>query len=146
MVRTIVLDFLDVILLRRSARDAQQASVEDPTGWYRVNTPLLDYCKTLHTEKQIAVYLFTASAPHEYDWLQKEIDWVDGIFLSWQMGVRKGDAHAYRELAQELLVEPNETVFIDDNVHNIVAAKEAGWQGIPFTTNRDLFTHLESLL
>ncbi|PIT86673.1 MAG: hypothetical protein COU33_01805 [Candidatus Magasanikbacteria bacterium CG10_big_fil_rev_8_21_14_0_10_43_6] len=146
MIQAIVLDFLDVILLPRSAVDAQQETMEDPTGLYRVNTILLARCKTVQEEQGIPVFLFTASAPQEYEWLGQEIAWVTGVYTSWKMGWHKGSRECYVALAGEVHTPASEMVFIDNTLYNIAAAQEAGWETIHFKNNKETFTQLEALL
>ncbi len=146
MIRAIVLDFFNVITIPRFTEDAQHAIVKDPTGMYRLNTELLKYCKAVQEEKGIPVYLFTASTPDEYAWLRGEMDWMAAIYTCWKMGLHKGDADSYTELATHINIDPSEIVFIDDSSYNIVAAHKAGWQTIQYINNKDTFTQLESLL
>ncbi len=53
-------------------------------------------------------------------------DYFDRAFLSHEMGVRKPDAEIYRQVLERAGILPEETIFIDDNEMNVVAARESG--------------------
>jgi HAD superfamily hydrolase (TIGR01509 family) len=146
MIQAIFLDFFHVIQLSRNAPDAAEATHEDPTGLYRLNTLLLQYFRNLHEEKHIPVYIVTSSSPDEYAWVGDEISWVTQVYTAWKIGVHKGDRACYTELAARIAVDPKNIVFIDDSAQNIRAADEAGLQTIHFKNNTDTFTQFESLL
>ena len=82
MIRTIVLDFFNVILLSQHMPDAEESLLSDPTGLCRVNTELLEKFRLIQEEKNIPVCIFTSSSPQEYGWLAQELDWVRNIYTS----------------------------------------------------------------
>ncbi len=56
-----------------------------------------------------------------------------GVLLSYLAGVMKPHEGIYIEAERRFALEPAQTVFIDDRVENIVAAKARGWHGIVHT-------------
>jgi HAD superfamily hydrolase (TIGR01509 family) len=146
MIRIIVLDFFNVILLPQHMPDVEESLLSDPTGLCRVNTELLEKFRKIQEEKNIPVCIFTASSPQEYGWLAQELDWVKNIYTSTKMGLSKGDVDSYTELAEHMGAIQTEILFIDDNLSNISAAKKAGWQTIQYKNKNDLFMRLEPLL
>ena len=54
----------------------------------------------------------------------------DQLFLSYEMGMWKPDAEIYYSVLKQLKLPANETLFLDDNLHNIASAKALGFQTI----------------
>ncbi len=55
-------------------------------------------------------------------------DLFEKLFLSYEMGVMKPDPGIYEQVLQEAGLEASETLFLDDNENNIVAARALGIQ------------------
>ena len=70
------------------------------------------------------------------DYLQKEhgisnLDQLfDQLFLSYEMGMWKPDADIYYHVLKKIKLQPNETLFLDDNIKNIESASAIGLQTI----------------
>jgi len=62
----------------------------------------------------------------------------DGIVASGESGLVKPDADIFEYLFNRFDIDPEKAVLIDDQEENIVAAQNAGMQGILFTCNADL--------
>ena len=59
---------------------------------------------------------------------------LDGMVISYEIHMLKPDPEVYRYTARTLGFELGETLFIDDNAHNIESAIETGLAGYQFTT------------
>jgi len=70
----------------------------------------------------------------------------EGIVVSGDEKCIKPDKEIYNILLKRYDLLPEECVFIDDNVHNIDAAKELGIRGIHFTSPEGLATRLQETL
>ena len=74
---------------------------------------------------------------------------LDGMVISGYEGVRKPDERIYRILLERYNLRPEESVFFDDNINNIIAARELGIHGILFKNaeqaERDLNALVETL-
>jgi len=57
-------------------------------------------------------------------------EYFDEAFYSCKIGLRKPDAACYEWVLKNLKIQPDETLFIDDSLHNIQGAKKAGLQTI----------------
>ncbi|MGN6540514.1 MAG: HAD family hydrolase [Ginsengibacter sp.] len=57
-------------------------------------------------------------------------EYFDEAFYSCEIGLRKPDAACYEWVLKNLKIQPDETLFIDDSLHNIQGAKKAGLQTI----------------
>lgn len=71
--------------------------------------------------------------------------WYDPFepcLLSYELGMEKPDLKIYEILIQRVGMPPQEIVFIDDRSENIVAAKEAGIDGILFESEGQLRSEL----
>jgi FMN phosphatase YigB (HAD superfamily) len=55
---------------------------------------------------------------------------VHKVYYSHEIGMRKPDESIYRHVLNENNLNPSETLFLDDNLHNIEAAKKIGIQTI----------------
>lgn len=70
----------------------------------------------------------------------------DDIFISAEMGVTKPDSKIYKMALEALNLPAEETVFIDDFLHNIEAARKLGMHGIHFQGKAQAMGELRELL
>lgn len=89
----------------------------------------------------IPVYALTNFNAEKFQVALKEFPFLnlfDGRIVSAEVGVAKPDAAIYRLLLDQFNLDPAETVFIDDKIENVDAARKLGIHGIHFTSPRDL--------
>lgn len=81
-------------------------------------------------ERGLSVYTLSNIAGHHMDAIEINepgfFDGATGLFLSYQMGVRKPDPEIYRKALEKLGAEGRQCFFIDDRPENIEAAQAAG--------------------
>ncbi len=81
-----------------------------------------------------------------FDLVRKEIcpffGLFDGVILSGVEKIAKPDPAIYKLLLDRFNLNPRETVFIDDRLDNVQAARNLGIEAIHFTTPSDLESHL----
>src|ERR1019366_3710943 len=68
--------------------------------------------------------------------IEREFDYLSSFDVrvwSYQHNMAKPDPAIYRHLLKELGTRPEETLFIDDKLENIEAARALGMQAIQFT-------------
>ena len=65
-------------------------------------------------------------------------DAFDLIVVSAEEGIMKPDDAIYRRTLERLVVAPNEAVFVDDNLENVLAARKLGMTSIHFNPMLDL--------
>ncbi len=70
----------------------------------------------------------------------------DEIFISAEMGVSKPDPKIYKMVLEALDLPAEETIFIDDFLHNIEAARKLGMHGIHFQDAGEAMKELRTLL
>ncbi len=89
--------------------------------------------------KKYRVFLFSNTNAIHYEWFAQKFQETTGnvfndcfvkAYYSQEMGLRKPDLDSYRYIIKEQNLNTAETVFIDDTLPNIEAAKEVGLQGI----------------
>ena len=73
-------------------------------------------------------------------------DYVDALYLSYQMKVMKPSAEFFRRVLEAEGVRPEELLFVDDTSHNISAAQELGIATFQPVNGEDWTTELFQLL
>lgn len=79
--------------------------------------------------------------------MQREFDWLgrfDVLVWSYQHGIAKPDPAIYRHTLNQLGTSPQETLFLDDRLVNIEAARALGIIGMVFSTVDQLRDDLKS--
>ncbi len=114
---------------------------EDLFGKYF--TPELDWemVEVINKLKSAArVVCGTNTVEPHFDYLQNRGDyqWFDAVYASNRIGVSKPDARFFQHILAQEGALPQETVFIDDTLENIVAADALGIKAIHFTDRRTL--------
>jgi glucose-1-phosphatase len=71
----------------------------------------------------------------DYQLLAEEFDLnkFDHIFLSYELECRKPEPIIYQKVMQKLKLKPNNILFFDDKLVNIMAARKMGWQAYQVT-------------
>lgn len=72
------------------------------------------------------------------------LDRPRGVTVSGEVGLIKPDERIYRLHAETFGLTPAETLFIDDSLHNVEGAREAGWNAVQFTDPERLRVDLGS--
>jgi 2-haloacid dehalogenase len=78
----------------------------------------------------------------KYDFL----NWFDGIVVSGHEGIRKPAPEFYKLLLDRYDINPDEALFIDNNLRNVIAAKAMGIESIHFTSAVTLQEELKRYL
>ena len=73
------------------------------------------------------------------------LKWFDGIVVSGAEKMRKPTPAFYHILLDRYQVKPKESLFIDDNYRNILAAEKLGIQCIHFTSAEQLSKELKAM-
>ena len=79
--------------------------------------------------------------------MEREFKWIhdfDVLVWSYQLGLAKPDAAIYKALLDRLGVPASETLFIDDRVVNVEAARRLGMKSVVFTTPAALRQELQA--
>lgn len=133
MIRVVLSDFSYVL-----------ANPKD-NGW-EINQQLLVYYQKLQ-KNQISINIYTASQVCELPEIKAKLTpVVSQIFSSKQLNLTKTEPKSYYRLAKKLNHLPEEIVFVDDQLVNVEAAREAGMQIVYFTTTQEAVKKLAALV
>lgn len=96
---------------------------------------MLSLFKEIKQIPGVALYLVSNISEQEYQALRSRWDdsfWdtFDGIFASWMLGVRKPSLSFYRKVLASTRAPPHQTIFIDDQPENVLAAMSLGMCGV----------------
>jgi 2-haloacid dehalogenase len=73
------------------------------------------------------------------------LHWFDGRLVSGEEKIRKPFPEIYRLLIDRFGIEPQKAIYIDDNIRNVLPARELGFIGIHFRTPALLKEELKGL-
>lgn len=94
------------------------------------------------------IYVLSNYAEHMYNQTQEELnflEYTDGGILSFREKLIKPDPAIYETLMERYKIEPDEAVFLDDNLENVEIAAALGIHGIRFTSYEDAVVKLAEL-
>lgn len=77
--------------------------------------------------------------------LYEFLHWFDGRLVSGEEGVRKPSPEIYRLLISRFDIRPEETIYVDDNLRNVIPARELGFHGIHFRSPQQFREELMDL-
>ncbi len=102
-------------------REASLVFLDEVRPKYKIF--LLSNTNHIHLKKFTEIY-------HETKRVKPFDDYFDKAYFSCDIGLRKPDANCYEWVLKEQNLIPERTIFIDDSVQNVEAAKALGMQGI----------------
>lgn len=107
---------------------------------------VLDIIKKLH--KKYKVYLFsnTTEMSNSHNSKTGLYNYFDGLFMSYQMGMKKPNQEIYQNVLSLIGFSPNECIFIDDDPINLEPAKQLGMTVLAFNVLADSPSDLEEKL
>ncbi len=99
----------------------------------------------------LSVYAMSNISKPDYKVLRtKEADWsiFDNVFTSGHVGMRKPDLCFYRYVLKAISASssPEEVIFVDDKLENVISAQSIGINGIVFENAQELRRKLKNLL
>jgi len=107
---------------------------------------LLKRLKEMNKYKLIALSNLNSS---HWDYLLDRkwgfIDYFDELILSHEVHMTKPQKKIFQYAIEKAGCKPEEILFIDDGLNNVVSAKQLGIVGIHFTTVEDLLEELRNL-
>lgn len=95
----------------------------------------VDIFKELKKEKKFSFYALTNWSAETFPRALELFDflhWFDGRLVSGEVNLRKPQLEIYELIISKFNLTPSETLFIDDNLRNINAAKETGLRCLHF--------------
>ncbi len=109
--------------------------------------PCLNYVR----DRNLPTGLLSNTCDAHWKWIRsKRYSMVEGWFdfhiLSFEVGAMKPSSKIYLHATEMAKTAPENILFIDDRMDNIVGAQQAGWQTIHFVGAEQLLTQLKHLL
>ena len=111
-----------------------------------LDTELIDYIRGLRSNYQIGII---SNAWSELPALLEEwgiLDAFDVIVGSGDEGIMKPDPRIYQIALERLAVAPEESVFVDDFMRNIIGARTLGMHAVHFQSRAQTLRELNALL
>lgn len=115
------------------------------------NYGMVSFIHDLKRQSQGAIKIYAMSNISKEDWavLSTKIpDWsiFNQVFTSGHAGMRKPDPEFYRHVLQEIQLFPEDVLFIDDKMENVLAAKSLGIDSLVFDNNVNVLHALGTIL
>jgi len=108
----------------------------------------VDILRELRDHSNIRLYALTnwsaetfPVALGRYDFLH----WFHGRLVSGEEGIRKPFPEIYRKLIERFSIRPEQAVYVDDNLRNVIPARELGFHGIHFQSPEQFREDLTAL-
>lgn len=112
---------------------------------FELNTELLNFLEKIKTK--IPVYMFTSETIQERPEVAGEIVKVfSKIYSAKKIGIAKTNPEAYKFIAKDLNLLPEEILFVDDNNTNVQAAILAGMKVVQYKDNSQILLYLKEML
>jgi 2-haloacid dehalogenase len=108
----------------------------------------VDILEQIKASQRYKLYALTNWSESTFPWALKTfpfLHWFEGIVVSGVEKTRKPYPEIYKILLDRYAVEPQHTLFIDDNLKNIEGGKKAGLHTLHFTSPEQLKTDLGKL-
>ncbi len=102
--------------------------------WTAINEPMLAWAQALQNAGVLTAIL-SNMGPDVLRTMRQEFAWLaDFNQLTWscELGIAKPDPAIYHLTCDKLGVRPDEALFLDDRLDNIVAAEQLGFHAIQF--------------
>jgi len=132
--------------LALSDEQVRQLNAWDAHMWTSIKPEMLAWHERLK-ERGLQTAILSNMGDSVMESILEKFAWVndfDVLIWSYQHRVVKPDAEIYQLLLEKLGTAPEETLFLDDKLENIEAARSMGIQGLQFSTverlRQDLIT------
>jgi 2-haloacid dehalogenase len=93
--------------------------------------------RELKTQGRVKLYALTNWSAETFPValeLYEFLHWFDGRLVSGEEKVRKPFPAIYNLLIQRFNIDPHQAIYVDDNIRNVLPARELGFVGIHFRT------------
>ena len=112
----------------------------------RADDTLLEFLRSLRPERKVGLISNAWSGLRAFITSQRFDDVFDEMIISAEVGLMKPDPRIYRLALEKLGIQPEESVFLDDVLINVEAARSVGMTGIHFTQPNKALDELKQLL
>lgn len=112
----------------------------------RIDRELVDLMRSLRPAIKVGLISNAWSELRAYIEEQNFADAFDNMVISAEVGFAKPDPRIYQAALQNLQVLPAESVFLDDMLRNVEAARKIGMHAIHFVKPNQAIAELKTLL
>lgn len=155
MVNTLLFDFSRVILDVKDKshtgflNDLHRKMSSQPDynffDYFKLNNELLKFLGVI--KDKYPLYIFTTGSVQNVPEVRKIIDPIfRKIYSAEEMGLNKKNPQSYLFIAKDLNKNPNEILFIDDQLENIKAARISGFMTLQFQSNMQLMNEFSKIV
>ena len=126
--------------LSLSQADIDELNRQDARMWTTQDPAMISWQRTLK-QHGIRTAILSNMGDTVLENIKKEFGWIDDfdvLVWSFQLHLAKPDPAIYRHTLKELGTRPEETLFIDDKLVNVEAARALGMKALEFTNVRRL--------
>ena len=107
----------------------------------------VEILKTLKRKGQHNLYALTNWSAETFPWARQQYEFLqdfEGIVVSGEEKTKKPQEEIYHILIQRYQLDPHGSIFIDDNLENVEAARRIGLKGIHFQGALELKKQLKA--
>lgn len=155
MIKALVSDLSRVLLLPKDKsylgtlnglhRELSQNPDYKLFNYFELNNELLEFYKSL--KGKIVLYMFTSETIQDSPELEPYLKPVfNKIYSALKMGIGKEESLAYKTIASDMRLQPEEILYIDDSMANIGPALTVGLQAILYKDNESIISEIKSKL
>jgi putative hydrolase of the HAD superfamily len=115
---------------------AEELNLWDARMWTTENPTMLTWQLALK-QRGLLTAILSNMGDNVLDNMKRTFDWLprfDVLVWSYQLHMAKPDPAIYHYVLKELGTQPEETLFIDDRLVNVEAARALGMPALEFTT------------
>ena len=135
--------------LRQAGLPENQAMVEELNQWdarmWTTSNPAMLAWQLSLKKRGLLTAILSNMGDNVLENMEREFDWLprfDVLVWSFQLHMAKPDPAIYRHTLKALGARPEETLFLDDRLVNVEAARALGIQALEFSTIDRLRTDL----
>jgi putative hydrolase of the HAD superfamily len=139
--------FVSDAALGLSDAEIAQLNEWDACMWTTFNPEMIDWHKQLK-QKGLKTGILSNMGDSVLESIERKFNWIadfDVLIWSFQHRMAKPEPAIYHFLLERLGTAAGETLFLDDKIENIEAAKDLGIQALQFSTVDQLRKDLVSL-
>ena len=141
--------FNEICKVKRLKRDVNELCLFYKEAYKKnkeLNKEVIDLIKKLRKKFKVVCLTDTNHLHFEAHQEQGILDLFDEKFGSHQIGLRKKDPKTFEIILKKLKINPEQLLFIDNNLRNIENAKSFGINIIQFKDNKQLIRELKKLI
>ena len=138
-----------------SLRNSMGINIPDEefiAGWNSLYVGEMPGVSTLLSKvaEKLSIYAFTNSnSTHQLVWSKKfkqVLSLFREVFVSSEIGKRKPEPAAFHAISKDIGVKPENILFFDDSLENIVGAEKVGMQTVHVSSPQDIEIGLKAFL